>query len=237
MEKENIKIQYEITFKNGERKKFALELAPDTLALQCPPRTHYPEWAKLTCHQCPICPLDPKKYPYCPIASNLVGMVEAFAHHISYEEVNVTIHTEARTYQRLIPLQNALRSLFGICMPTSNCPIMDKLRPMVLVHLPFATRQETAYRVLSMFALAQLFIHRRGGKPDWEFQSLSKIYQDIEIVNRSFHQRLVSVGLADASLNAIGNLNCYAQFTQMALESPKLSEIEHLFTAYFTDSP
>jgi len=110
---------------------------------------------------------------------------------------------------------------------------MEKLRPMVYNHLPFATGQETAYRVLSMYALAQFFITKKGGKPDLEFKLLEKIYEDVEIVNRAFHLRLVSAGLTDASLNAIGNLNCYAHFTQMALEPEKLGKIESLFSSYF----
>lgn len=234
MPEENIKIQYEIAFANGPKKKISAELSPATLALQRPPQNYFPDWTKLTCSQCPNCPLDPQKTPDCPVASNLVEITEMFARNISYEEVSVTITTGARTYQRKLSLQDALRSLLGIYMPTSGCPIMDKLRPMVFVHLPFATRQETAYRVLSMYALAQLFIHRRGGNSDWEFKGLEKIYQDVEIVNRAFHKRLVSAGLADATLNAIGNLNCYAQFTQMVLEPTKLSQIENLFAAYFT---
>lgn len=233
MAEENIKIHYEITFEDAHKKNILIELDPDTLALKMPPQTNYPEWTKLTYSQCPNCPLDYEKHPYCPVAANLVKIIEAFSLNISHQQVNVTIRTEARNYQQNISLQNALRSLFGICMPTSGCPIMNKLRPLVFTHLPFATGQETVYRVLSMFALAQLFIYNRGGKPDLEFKSLEKIYQDVEIVNRTFHHRLVNMELSDASLNAISNLNCYAQFTRMALKPDNLSKIENLFSAYF----
>lgn len=63
-------------------------------------------------------------------------------------------------------------------------------------------------------------------------EGLGKIYQEIEIVNRGLHQRLVTAKLNDACLNAIGNLNCYALFTQMFLAPGKLEQIEKLFTAY-----
>ena len=112
---------------------------------------------------------------------------------------------------------------------------MDKLRPLVLTHFPFATIEETAYRALSMYVLAQYFIQKRGGHPNWDLKNLGKIYQEVEIVNQAFHKRLVSAGFEDASLNAIGNLNCYALFTQMCLAPEKLKKIENLFSAYFTD--
>jgi hypothetical protein len=55
----------------------------------------------------------------------------------------------------------------------------------------------------------------------------------VEIVNRDFHQRLISAGFADAALNAIVNLDCYAQFTQMMLEPERMRQLENLFAAYY----
>lgn len=228
----NITFDYEISFPDGHAQKFHIELAAESLALVPAPRETYPEWTKLSCFQCGLCPLDPQKHPRCPVAENLVEATEAFARNLSYKEVDVTIRTPSRNYQKNVALQNALRSLFGIYMATSGCPILDKLRPMVALHLPFASVTETAYRVFSMYALAQCFIQKQGGAPDWEFKNLGKIYQDVEAVNRAFHQRLVSAGFQDASLNAITNLNCYAQFTQMLLEPQGLERIERFFRPY-----
>ncbi|HNX68922.1 MAG TPA: hypothetical protein PLL75_02950 [Candidatus Omnitrophota bacterium] len=235
MAEKNIRIQYEIAFPNGRTQELLVELDPVTYLSQVPPRDNYPEWTALTCHQCKNCPLSPAQHPHCPIARHIVGVAEAFSKNISYEEVKVTIRTEARTYQREIALHNVLRSLVGLYMATSGCPIMDKLRPLAVLHLPFATCQETAYRALSIYALAQIFIHKRGGKPDWAFEDFGKFYQEVEIVNQGFHQRLVSAGLEDATLNAVGNLNCYAQFTQSLLEYGKLEKIEDWFSAYFEE--
>jgi hypothetical protein len=227
-----VKFHYTISFQDGRYQEFLIELDPDSLALLSPPQENHPDWTRLACAQCPNCPLDPQKYPHCPIARNLAPVIDKFARNISHEEVNVTIETHARDYHQKISLQNALRSLFGIYMVTSGCPVMDPLRPLVLTHLPFATMEETSYRVLSMYMLAQFFILKNGGKPDWDFKNLGKIYQEIEIVNRAFHERLGHANLQDASLNAIGNLNCYAQFTQMLLEPGNLKRIEKLFAAY-----
>lgn len=233
MAENSIRLEYEIVSKNGRKNNFLIELDPDSLALILPPPAAYPEWTKLGFCQCEDCPLDPKSHPHCPVAVSLVRITKIFSMDISYEEVSVTIRTKPRNYQRNIPLQDALRSIFGIYMATSGCPIMDKLRPLALIHLPFATIAETAYRALSMYALAQCFVKKRGGEADWEFKGLDKIYRDVEAVNRSFHKRLKNAGFSDASLNAIGNLDCYAQFTQMTLEPERLKNIEKLFSAYF----
>lgn len=232
MAAEHMTFQYEIEFKDSRKKSFTVELDPETLALVSKPRLAPPAWAKLEVHRCANCPLDPAAHPYCPVALNLTDVADAFARNLSIEEVNVTIRTPPRTYQRKIALHDALRSLFGIHMVASGCPVLDKLRPMVQMHLPFGTMKETAYRALSMYVLAQFFIQRKGGTPDASLEGLGKIYKEIEIVNRALHQRFVTGKFNDACLNAIGNLNCYAQFTQMFLEPGSLEKIEKLFAAY-----
>lgn len=232
MAEKNIQLEYAIAFRDGRKKNFLIELDPDSLSLRLPPPAVYPEWTKLGCSQCENCPLDPKDHPHCPVAVNLIKITEDFSKDISYEEVSVTIRTKPRNYQKSIPLQNALQSIFGIYMVTSGCPIMDKLRPLVMTHLPFATIAETAYRALSMYALAQFFVKRKGGEIDWEFKGLDKIYRDVETANRDFNKRLAGTGLGDANLNAIVNLDCYAQFTQMTLEPERLKNLEKLFSAY-----
>lgn len=232
MAAENVSFQYEIEFKHGRRNVIAVELDPESLALVTKPRADPPAWARLDIHRCENCPLEPGMHSYCPVAANLAETAETFSKNISFEEVDVTIRTPARDYHRKIALHDALRSLFGIYMVTSGCPVLDRLRPLVQMHLPFATLRETAYRALSMYVLAQFFIGKKGGTPDLTLEGLGKIYQEIEAVNRALHQRLVHAGFHDACTNAIGNLNCYAQFTQMFLAPGSLEKIENLFAAY-----
>jgi hypothetical protein len=232
MAQKNLEFEYEFAFPDGRKKNFLINLDPRTLELIAPPAKQLPEWTRLEYCQCPNCPLNPKECSSCPVAKNLLTIIEAFSCDISYHEVSVTIRTEPRNYQKTVSLQNALRSLFGIYMATSGCPALDKLRPLVFTHLPFATPKETTYRAVSMYIMAQFFIQRRGGKPDWELKNLEHIYKEVEIVNRAFHKRLSSTRIQDAALNAIGGLNCYAQSTGIALTFDQLKEIEALFSAY-----
>lgn len=237
MAEENLKISYELAPENGPVKKFSLELHGDTLDLLAPDRHSPPAWTRLTCHQCPACPLDPEKHPRCPIAVNLIDVVESFANNLSYEKVNVTIRMPHRTVHQHTTLQTALRSLFGLFMTTSGCPILGKLQPLALTHLPFATARESFYRVLSMYALSQFFIQKKGGTPDWELRGFEKFYKNVETVNQAFRMRLNSAGLSDACLNAVCSLASYGQYVQMSLEPANLKDIEALFAAYFRENP
>lgn len=230
----SLRIRYAFNLRNGGIKEFDVAL-DESLRLIPKKRKSYPEWTKLSHHQCPNCPLKESEHPRCPIAANLVDVVRFFKDSISWEEADIEITTEARQYRKQTTLQRGISSLLGIYMVTSGCPIMDKLKPMVKTHLPFATPQETMYRAISMYLLAQYFLYRRGRKPDWKLAKLLKTYEAIRIVNRKFTERLGSTGIQDASLNAVIRLNVFADLATMALEEKGLDDIERLFQAYLDD--
>ena len=117
-------------------------------------------------------------------------------------------------------------------MVTSGCPVLDKLRPLVRTHLPFATLEETTYRVISMYLLAQYFLHQGGREPDWTLKGLPKIYEEIQTVNRCFNERISSVQIGDAASNALATLSCKADYTNILLSQPELNQIKKLFSAY-----
>jgi len=50
-------------------------------------------------------------------------------------------------------------------------PIFEKLKPMVRFHLPFASIEETKYRAISMYLLAQYFLYQQGSQPDWDLKN------------------------------------------------------------------
>lgn len=227
-------IVYRYNFRVGrdEEKEFVVQLDAVTLNLVKPGGKPCPEWAKLTHVQCPNCPLTGDLNEFCPVASGLVDIVDFFKSSISYEEVDVLIDTEGRKSDRRVSLQSALSSLVGIYMVANTCPIMAKLKPMVRYHLPLATMQETQYRVVSMYLLAQYFISRRGGKPDWDLKNLVKLYDDIRIVNQTMCKRLSSLGISDAILNAVVKLDSFADAVSFAVDQNMLGEIEPLFNAY-----
>lgn len=225
-------LRYLFTFENGTYKEFTIRLNSRSLSAIAAEKESYPEWTELKFHQCPTCPLSPEQHKYCPIAVNLVDVVDFFRDSISHDKADVLVETEARGYVKRTTLQQGISAMIGIYMVTSGCPVMDKLRPMVRTHLPFATVEETMYRVLSMYLLAQYFLYKQGKEPDWDLKKLVNIYSDIAIVNKHFRERLSAINVNDATVNALVNLNCFADFTAFAIEENRLEDIELLFQAY-----
>ncbi|MBT3342618.1 MAG: hypothetical protein HN712_12215 [Gemmatimonadetes bacterium] len=229
------KIRYCYEFQvQGVRRRFELQLDRQTLALEHEPIPQYPDWTALSSQQCPNCPLTPEEHPRCPIAANITGLVEFFADIVSYDEVEVRISTDERSYSKRTITSEAVSSLLGIYMVTSGCPIMDKLRPLVRFHLPVATVEETRFRAIAMYLVAQFFVHRKGGVPDWDLEKLPAIYREIGMVNRSFMERLRQTVAQDANLNAVVRLDCFASTIILTIDTDELDEMEATFLPYLT---
>lgn len=228
-------IRYRFTLADGSERSFALALDERTLALLSPADApEPPAWTALENHQCPNCPLATAPEARCPVAVNVDPVIQAFHDSISYDVAEIAVETEARTYVKRAPLQQGISGLIGLIMVTSGCPVLDKLRPMVRNHVPFATIEETTYRAMAMYMLSQFFVQRRGGEPDWDMRALTRVYGEVRKVNKAFVPRLRSLQIEDASLNAVVNLDVFASFTSMTIAANTLDEVEALFAAYLT---
>jgi len=223
--------EYSFKFKKGLNKKFVMTLDRDTLALQLDRRPDPPLWALLNHKKCENCPLDVKTNAYCPVALNFVDIAEQFKDMVSHEEVAVTVTTEERVFAKETTIQMGLSPLIGIIMTTSGCPIMDHLKPMVRFHLPFASLDETIFRMAAMYLVAQYFQKQDGGAPAWTLDGLTAVYQKVGIVNRDFAVRLRDAAKKDANVNALVNLDCFAQMVPLAAEDT-LKAIKPYFSAY-----
>jgi len=222
---------YIFAFKNGVVRTFAANLDKEKLYLVTKPRSSLPEWAKLEFKKCPNCLLDEEKNPYCPVAANITDLIEFFSDAASYEEADVTIETPNRSYFRHTSLQKGISSLLGIYMTTSGCPILEKLKPMVKYHLPFATVEETTYRAMSMYLLSQYFVFRRNKEPDWELRNLTQIYSRIQVVNTTFAERLKEAISRDSSINALVILDTFATYILYELDETMFEKLEKQFSA------
>src|SRR5476649_1737413 len=226
-------IEYEFALGNGEKKNFSVRLDKHSMQFIPENTTTVRQWTKLTHHQCPNCQLKPAQTYHCPIAANLVDVIESFKDSLSIEQADITIRSESREYHKRSTVQYGIGSMMGLYMVTSGCPVMDKLRPMVFTHLPFSSLEETLFRAISMYLLAQYFREQQGEKPDWKLENFTKIYEDIAQVNQSFTQRLLSINPRDASLNALVGLDCFATALGFSTVEENLKEFESLFRAYF----
>jgi hypothetical protein len=226
-----ITIAYTYTFKNGTTKKFTMVLDRATLALQLEKRPNPPLWALLTHKKCENCPLNEREHLYCPVALNFADIAEQFKDIVSHENVDVKVAVEERTYSKSTTIQAGLSPLIGIIMTTSGCPVMAHLKPMVRFHLPFASLDETIFRMATMYLMAQYLQKQDGAAPPWTLDGLTRVYAKVGIVNRDFAIRLRDAAKKDANVNALVNLDCFAQMVPLAADEV-LREIKPYFEAY-----
>jgi hypothetical protein len=226
-----ITIAYTYTFKNGTTKKFTMVLDRATLALQLEKRPNPPLWALLTHKKCENCPLNEREHLYCPVALNFADIAEQFKDIVSHENVDVKVAVEERTYSKSTTIQAGLSPLIGIIMTTSGCPVMAHLKPMVRFHLPFASLDETIFRMATMYLMAQYLQKQDGAAPPWTLDGLTSVYAKVGIVNRDFAIRLRDAAKKDANVNALVNLDCFAQMVPLAADEV-LREIKPYFEAY-----
>jgi hypothetical protein len=163
-------------------------------------------WTRLEFNQCPNCPLKPAQWPHCPAALDLAQITTHFGDLLSFAQARVEVITPERTYVKDCDVQTALRSLLGLAMATSGCPVLSQFRALATTHLPFSTLEETLFRTTSAYLLKQYFIYQSGGTPDWDLKGLETFYEELQRVNRSLKSRLDSAFAKDANLNAIGSL-------------------------------
>jgi hypothetical protein len=224
-------IEYRYQFRTGASTTFKLELDRETLHLRRSLKTDPPLWALLNHKRCENCPLAGADHTYCPIALNFVDVADRFKDMVSHENVSVTVLTEDRTYSKNTTIQQGLSPLIGIIMATSGCPVLDHLKPMVRFHLPFASLEDTVFRMVSMHLLVQYYRNQDGLSAEWSLEELSRVYAEVGIVNRDFAIRLRDAAKKDANINALVNLDCFATMVPLVAEDT-LAALKPYFSAY-----
>ena len=224
---------YKFKFKDKSDKTFQVVIDPDTLTVIRKNEDTYPEWASLKNFKCGLCQMETNSDGYCPIATNLIEIIKFFSDIRSYEEVELEVTTPERTYSKITTVQVGVGGILGILMPASGCPTFGKLKPLLRFHLPFASLQETEFRVYSMYLLAQYLRMKKGQSADWDMKGLKKVYEDIQKLNVNIAQKIADLEAQDASINAVVVLNNFADTITFSLDEGDLSNIESLFKDYF----
>ncbi|MFA5162059.1 MAG: hypothetical protein WC421_07410 [Elusimicrobiales bacterium] len=224
---------WKYTFKldDGRTKEFHVSIDPATLlVVQEDDAPDPPPWTLLEYRKCRNCPLDSRYTSHCPIAANISRLVADFGEIMSCASAYVSVASSARTVTKAASLNEGLYSLLGIYMSSSGCPVMDKLKPMAMYHLPFSTVEETVYRVFTMYMGAQYFRMKEGLCPDWELQKLVSMYDDIRSVNRDFAERIRGAAEKDSVINSLVNLDVFAMV--MADVSLSVRDLARVFAPY-----
>jgi len=230
---QNTRIQYHFRKTNDFREAFVFELDAASLELISNIASPPPLWTALDFCQCSNCPLDIASHPYCPLAANMVNIVNRFEDLISYDEIRVDVITAERCTSQITTAQIGISSMLGLVIAASGCPHAAFFRPMARFHLPLASKEETIFRATSMYLLAQYFMKKAGRTADFELEGLSRIYDNMQIVNTAVAERLRAATKTDSSINEIVILDNYAKSLPYAIEK-SLENIRYLFASYLT---
>lgn len=163
-----------------------------------------PPWTALDTHTCGGCPLraDPTA-THCPAAADLVPIVDALRDLKSFERAEVTVTLPGKVVRRETDLQELVRSVVGLVLATSGCPVLRRMKPLAAFHQPFASFEETLFRAVSLH-LVRAWFDRRDGKPaDLDLADLRAHYEDVARVNQGLAKRIRSLGSGDAGVNGL----------------------------------
>jgi len=229
------KIIYEFKIENGETYTFEI----DTVNPGHDGRNLMPDassWTALRFKQCENCPLKTDQCNHCPVALDIENVASKFSHLLSWERADIWVHTDDRSYFKNCDLQNGLRSMLGLMMALSSCPILSQLRPLATQHLPFASFQESVSRIAGNYLIRQFLQEKKGNEPDWQLTKLKAFYRDLATVNFSILERIKSACEEDANLNAISIFFSMSSVVNMALEE-QLEEMNDSFIDQFEITP
>lgn len=230
-------IEYVLHPADGEPVRFRVTLDPFSDTYMFPDGENAPEWTRLDNHKCCHCPLSSEDYELCPLAERLIPFVNKLSHLNSTEELRVDITQYDRTKQMVVSVQDILSSLLGLFIATSDCPHTHFLRPMAYFHLPLADADETIYRVMSMYRLAQFFKKARTGRAYAGFGKLEYLYEQMTEVNHRLSERMrmalkdIDQG-QDGTINAIAMLDALSQYVPASLVDAT-EELEPIFMGYW----
>ena len=226
---EGIIVDYRLQLDNGEQRHIGLATAvreiPDSIQI-------LPGWTRLGFHQCSNCPLSQEQHPYCPLAANLVDLVDLCNGLVSYTEVRLIVTVPERQIVANTTVQRAVSSMLGLVMATCPCPHTLPFRPMARFHLPLASEEETIYRSTTMYLLAQYFLNQQGIEPDLELAGLNKIYTNLQMINRAMAERLRHINDTDGAINSVVLLDLLARALPDNRDET-LTQLRYLFNAYF----
>jgi len=205
--------RYNFRFNDGTEKSY--EVDPDA-APTAP--FDLPFWTKLDYHKCPGCPLPSVRGAICPTAASLSEVLADFQQRPSTEVCDVEVVSRRRSYHARVSVQMGLRSLIGLVMPSSGCPILGRLRVLARYHLPFADHDETLFRVVGSYLMLQYVRENKGLEADWELRGVRRLYEELQSVDAAFTDRIREAATEDATVNALVSLFSLATMVTLSLQ-------------------
>ena len=114
-------IEYRITLDDNHQFSYRIELDRQYDAQHAETT---PKWTRLEHNQCSNCPLRKEEFSRCPAAVDLHRVIEDFHGLPAVKRAHVWVRTPEREYTTQVGLEEGLRSLLGVIMATSACPVL-----------------------------------------------------------------------------------------------------------------
>jgi len=223
---------YEFTLPDGNRERFDISMDTQTMEI-IRPRVggQWPSWTRLEFEQCPHCPFSPDTHPECPVALNLVAVIARFDYLMSFERLDASVISDNRHVALEVTAQEGISSLIGLLIAGSSCPFTHFFKPMARFHLPFANRDETMWQATATFLLAKYFTPQGLQKVDMTLKGLTRIYNDVAVLNNAIAQRIRAAVSRVSAENALVHLDVFAKFFTPPLEDA-LTELKTVFEPF-----
>lgn len=232
---DSVSTEYKIRLGEDGTEVFRFELDERTFELRTPEVPDPPPWTQLSFKQCPHCPLSEQEHSHCPVALRLWDLVGRFHDTRSIDEVELEVITQERRIVQTLAIQRAIASILDLVLPACGCPITAHLRPLARFHLPLASEEETVFRVAGMYLLAQYLLGRNSENAGVELGGLTRIYEDLHVLNKAVSSRLQGATQSDSVKNAITLVDMYCMLVSVLLED-KLAEMGEFFGSYLPEA-
>jgi hypothetical protein len=193
-----------------------------------------PQWTELEFRQCSHCPLNSEEHKHCPVALQMANIVDRFESTHSIDEVVMEVQMDEKTIRQKTALQRVIASMLDLVFPISGCPKTEHMKPLARFHTPLASEEETVFRVTSMYLLGQYFQSTTSKGGDIEFDGLTRIYEELHILNKSVASRIQHATRSDSTKNAVTLLDMYSTLVPVLLED-QLAEMRGFFKAYIPE--
>lgn len=215
-------ITYEFNFEGGNQRSFPVDTDRTKMSSDSKESVAPEKWTALEHCQCSNCPLKKDKVKYCPAALDLQDVIVAFKKEPAFQKVDVKVVAPNRSYTKRTGLEEGLRSMMGLIMATSGCPLLSELKPLALNHIPFSSNDEFVLRSVSIYLMQQYFNQREHLPADWELKGLVERNKRLQIVNQALWQRIHAVCEGDSSLKALLSFFSLASSITFSLEAQLL---------------
>jgi hypothetical protein len=211
-------IRYAFTFADGTRAVF--EVDENTPPSRTPRSSEgLPACMDMDTHRCSACPMPKRARLVCPAFDAILPTIQAFDRRGSSETCELTVQQNGVTHLMSTSVQNAVRSLIGLQLALSGCPVMSRLRPMAQFHIPLSDADQTLFRVFGMYMLKQYLRLIKGGTPDWSLAQLQAFYDDVHLVNQQLAARIRAATQQDAVVNGLVILDVLGRAVQRDIQS------------------